>query len=176
MSRVFLVLTVVLFSLYIGGAIPVRVGKTGPSQQPTQRFDNGQIKKPFPEVVSLELPPPELPSPKEPSLEAPLPETVFSDSFSDSFSDFLTLDEESGPNFCPIVHDDEMGNCDKVERIAEILGMPKNTELCEDALAWLEQLSHCCESAVSEPSAMCSRNAVRIMSSGSKVIRHGDLQ
>ncbi|PJF18174.1 hypothetical protein PSACC_02028 [Paramicrosporidium saccamoebae] len=147
MTRVFLVWTAVLYILHIGAVISTSTSLTDPPQPSVVRVDNGQI-----EVA------PEFPS-------------------SDfSSSEFSTEDEESGPNFCPIVHDDEMGDCEKIERIVAILGMPKNSELCVDALAWLEQLSYCCESAASEPSAVCSRNAVRILSSGSKIMQQGDLQ
>lgn len=88
----------------------------------------------------------------ETSISAAIPSSSSSESSDD--------DAAGAGRFCPIVFDDSMTECQKIQAILSILDPSKTGEdFCERAGAWLEQLQVCCTTKQGKPDDYCFHNA-----------------
>jgi hypothetical protein len=97
---------------------------------------------------------------------------------SDSESDSESGSDEGVGQYCPIVFDESMTECQKIQALLSVLESKRGgKEFCGEPKVWFEQLKSCCTTRYGMPDKPCVRNVEKVFDAdvGSLLI-FGDVQ
>ena len=80
--------------------------------------------------------------------------------------------------YCPIVFDESMTECQKIQAILSVLESKKGgKDFCEEPKVWLDQLKLCCTTRYGMPDRPCVRNIEKVFDTNVEpLLNFGDVQ